>query len=259
MGNHLELGDDSTQIPLESYLHSSGNDTRLTCRNNLVLLDARGRMTIIVLTDAHNVVREGIRALLQSQPDLTVVGEGGDGREALKLVEKHRPDILITDLALPGLDGLEVARRIKTDFPQTRVIIMSARSEERYILEALRAGALGYVSKSSTGAELTQAIREVSRGRRYCKPRVSRRAINAFLRRDKPQPLDPYDALTRREREVLHQVISGLTNSEIAEQLSISVTTVATHRTHLMKKLDLHNQTELLRFAAKRGILPSDD
>jgi two-component system response regulator NreC len=216
-------------------------------------------MTSIVLTDAHNVVREGIRALLQSQQDLTVVGEAADGREALKLVEKHRPDILITDLTLPDLDGLEVVRRIEADFPQTRAIVMSARSEERYVLQALKAGALGFVSKSSTGAELTQAIREVDRGRRYLRPPVSRRAINAYLRTDQFPPLDLYETLTRREREVLHCAVNGLTNTGIAKQLSISVTTVATHRAHLMKKLGLHNQTELIHFAVKRGILPSDD
>ncbi len=216
-------------------------------------------MTSIVLTDAHNVVREGIRALLQSQHDLTVVGEAADGREALKLVEKHRPDILITDLSLPDLDGLEVVRRIEADFPQTRAIVMSARSEERYILQALKAGALGYVCKSSTGAELTQAIREVDRGRRYLRPPLSRRTINAYLRTDQVSPQDLYETLTRREREVLHCAVNGLTNAGIAKQLSISVTTVATHRAHLMKKLGLHNQTELIHFAVRRGILPSDD
>ena len=216
-------------------------------------------MSSIVLADAHNVVREGIRALLQSQPDLTVLGETGDGREALKLVEKHRPDMLITDLFMPGLDGLEVVQRVTTDFPETRVIVLSARSDERYILQALKVGALGYVDKSSTGADLIRAVREVAKGRRYLRPRLSRRVINGFLSKATPPPLDPYETLTRREREVLHHVIKGLTNAEIAQELSVAVTTVATHRAHLMKKLGVHNQTELLHLAAKRGILPSGD
>ncbi|MBI4790013.1 MAG: response regulator transcription factor [Chloroflexi bacterium] len=216
-------------------------------------------MTSIVLADAHNVVREGIRALLQSQPDLTVVGEAADGREALNLVEKHHPDMLITDLFMPGLDGLEVVRRVRADYPQTQLMVLSARSDDRYILQALRFGALGYVDKSSTGADLIQAVREVAEGRRYVKPPLSRRVINTYLNKRKPLPLDPYETLTRREREVLYHVINGFTNAEIAKQLSISVTTVATHRAHLMKKLGLHNQTELLHLAAKRGILPSED
>ncbi len=216
-------------------------------------------MTSIVLADGLNVVREGIRALLQSQPDLTVVGEAASGREALKLVEEYRPDILITDLFMPGLDGLEVVRRVSEEYPETRIIVLSAHSEERYVLSALRRGALGYVDKSSHSADLVKAIDEVAQGRRYLIPPVSRRTIGAYLRRVKEAPLDPYETLTSREREVLYHAIAGLTNPEIARQLSVSVTTVATHRAHLMKKLGLHSQTELLHFAARRGILPPDD
>ncbi len=216
-------------------------------------------MTSIVLADGLTVVREGIRALLQSQPDLNVVGEAASGREALKLVEEYRPDILITDLFMPGLDGLEVVRRVSEEFPETRSIVLSAHSEERYVLNALRRGALGYVDKSSHSADLVKAIDEVAQGRRYLIPPLSRRTINAYLRRAQEAPLDPYETLTSREREVLYHAIAGLTNPEIARQLSVSVTTVATHRAHLMKKLGLHNQTELLHLAARRGILPPDD
>ncbi len=216
-------------------------------------------MTSIVLADGLTVVREGIRALLQSQPDLNIVGEAASGREALKLVEEYRPDILITDLFMPGLDGLEVVRRVSEEFPETRSIVLSAHSEERYVLNALRRGALGYVDKSSHSADLVKAIDEVAQGRRYVIPPLSRRTINAYLRRAQEAPLDPYETLTSREREVLYHAIAGLTNPEIARQLSVSVTTVATHRAHLMKKLGLHNQTELLHLAARRGILPPDD
>jgi two-component system response regulator NreC len=216
-------------------------------------------MTSIVLADGLNVVREGIRALLQSQPDLTVVGEAASGREALKLVQEHHPDLIITDLFIPGLDGLEIVRRVTEEYPETRAIVLSAHTEERHVLNALRLGALGYVSKSSTSRDLFKAIHEVSQGRRFLLPPLSRRVINGFLNKAKQAPPDPFDTLTSREREVLYHAIAGLTNAEIGKQLSVSVTTVATHRAHLLKKLGLHSQTELLHLAARRGILPPDD
>ncbi len=221
-------------------------------------MNVRDKGTTIVLADAHNIVREGIRALVQSHRDLRVVGQAADGRDALRLVERHQPDILITDLAMPGLNGLELTRQVAADFPKTHVIILAARSEEHHVLSALKNGALAFVNKFSPAAELFQAIREVSKGRRFLKP-LSARAIKRHLEDGEISPPDPFETLTRREAEILDQLIIGRTYAEIARELSISATTVATHRAHVMKKLGLHNRTELIHRAARRGILPTDD
>ena len=212
-------------------------------------------MTKIVLADDHHVVRQGLRSLLEAEPDFSVVGETGDGVEAAQLAERLRPDVLVLDLMMPGLNGLEVTRQVSQRSPQTRVVILSMHANEAHVLEALRAGAAAYVLKESTSAELVRAVHEAVAGRRYLSPPLSERAIEVYLQKAKPAALDPYETLTTREREVLHLVAEGHTNAEIAERLFISRRTVETHRANLMRKLGLRTQTDLIRYALRRGIL----
>ena len=215
-------------------------------------------MTTIVLADDHQVVRNGLRVLLEAEPDFSVVGEAGDGLEAVRLVERLQPDVLVLDLMMPGLNGLEVARQVSQRSPQTRVVILSMYDNEAYVLEALRAGAAAYVPKESTSAELVRAIREAVAGRRYLSPPLSERAIEIYIQKAESAALDPYETLTAREREVLHLVAEGHTNAEIAARLFVSPRTVETHRANLMRKLGLHTQTDLIRYALRRGILPME-
>jgi len=215
-------------------------------------------MTTIVLADDHHIVRQGLRSLLEAEADLSVVGETGDGLEAAQLVERLRPDVLVLDLMMPGLNGLEVTRRVSQRSPQTRIVILSMHANEAHVLEALRVGAAGYVLKESTAAELVRAVREAAAGRRYLSPPLSERAIEAYMQKAESAALDSYETLTAREREVLHLVAEGHTNTEIAERLFISRRTVETHRANLMRKLDLRTQTDLISYALRRGILPME-
>jgi len=215
-------------------------------------------MTTIVLADDHHVVRQGLRSLLEAEPDFSVVGETGDGLEAAQQVERLQPDALVLDLMMPGLNGLEVTRQVSRRSPRTCVVILSMYANEAYVLEALRAGAAAYVLKESTSAELVRAIREAVAGRRYLSPPLSERAIESYMQKAESAELDPYETLTAREREVLHLVAEGHTNAEIAGRLFISRRTVETHRTNLMRKLGLRTQTDLIRYALRRGILPME-
>lgn len=215
-------------------------------------------MTTIVLADDHHVVREGLRALLESEPDFAVVGEAADGLEALQVVEKNAPDVLIVDLKMPAMDGLEVTRCVHMNCPRTRVIILSTHAAENYVVRALKNGALAYVLKSSTGAALIHAVHEVLQGRRYYSPPITQGAIDFYLQNAHHSVSDLLETLTGREREVMHWALQGLTNAEIADKLCVSVSTIASHRANLMQKLGLHSQTELIRYAFDRGILTVD-
>ena len=213
-------------------------------------------MTRIVVAEDHIVVREGLCTVLKAQPDFHVVGEAEDGLQVVALVERLQPEVLVLDLMLPGLNGLEVARQVRQRAPQTRVVILSMYSTEAYVVEALRAGALGYILKRSSSAELVHAIHEAAAGRRYLSPSLSDLLIDAYIRRVENEALDPYHTLTAREREVLHLTASGHTNSDIAARLSISPRTVERHRANMMHKLGLQSHTDLIRYALQRGILP---
>ncbi len=215
-------------------------------------------MTRILLADDHHVVRQGLRALLQSEPHFELVGEAGDGLEAVRLAERLKPDVLITDVMMPGLNGLEVARQVSKSLPRTRIIILSMYTNDAYVFEALKNGALGYVLKDSQAADLIQAVREVAAGRRYLSPPLSERALELYMRQVESVPEDPYELLTDREREVLQLVAEGRTSAEIAERLFISPRTAEGHRANLMRKLNLQTQADLIRFAVKRGIVPLD-
>jgi len=211
----------------------------------------------ILLADDHQVVREGFRALLQAEPDFEIVAETGDGLEAVRLAEHQKPHVLVVDLMMPGLNGLEVARQITQRLPRTHIVVLSMHANEAYVLEALKNGACAYVLKDASAAELVRAVREANVGRRYLSPPLSEPAIDNYIQRTRnSDSLDLYDTLTNREREVLQLGAEGHTNAEIAGRLFISPRTVETHRANVMHKLGLRSQTELVRYALQRGILP---
>lgn len=212
-------------------------------------------MISILLADDHVVVRQGLRSLLEAQPEFSIVAEASGGLEALQGVERFHPQVTILDLMMPGLGGLEVARRVQF---QTRVVILSMHDNEAYVVEALRNGALGYVLKDSTADDLVQAVRAAAEGRRYLSAPLSERMIDRYLHKVQSGPLDPYDTLTAREREVLQLAAEGLSSAEISNRLSISPRTAEIHRSNLMHKLGLHSQTDLIRFAIKKGIVSLD-
>ncbi len=215
-------------------------------------------MPTIVLADDHHIVRQGLRALLESEPNFRLVGETGDGLAAVRLAEKLQPQILITDVMMPGLNGLEVTRQVRKAAPQTRVIILSMHANDAYVVEALKNGAVGYVLKDSQASDLVQAVKEVAAGRRYLSPPLSEREIELYIKKVEHAPEDPYESLTNREREVLQMAAEGRTSAEIAERLFISPRTAEGHRANVLRKLALQNHTDLVRFALKRGILPLD-
>ena len=211
-------------------------------------------MTTVLLADDHAVVRHGLRALLE--PEFRVVAETGDGLEVADLAERARPDIVVLDLMMPGLNGLDVTRQVHQRLPKTRIVVLSMHPDEAYVVEALKSGASGYVLKGSGAEELTLAIRECAAGRRYLSPSLSERVITSYIERfESSSAVDPYEMLTPREREVLHLTAEGLSNPRIAKRLSLSVRTVESHRANLMRKLGIHTQAELIRYALDRGIL----
>jgi DNA-binding NarL/FixJ family response regulator len=215
-------------------------------------------MPNILLADDHNIVRQGLRALLQSEPHFRLVGEASDGIEAVRLAERLKPDVLITDVMMPGLNGLEVARQVSRSLPNTRIIILSMYTNDAYVIEAFKNGALGYVLKDSEASDLIQAVKEVISGNRYLSPPLSERALELYMQKLESAPSDPYELLTTREREVLQLVAEGKTSAEIANRLFISPRTAEGHRANLMRKLGLQTNADLIRFALKRGILPLD-
>jgi two-component system, NarL family, response regulator NreC len=213
----------------------------------------------ILLADDHQIVREGFRALLQAEPDFEIAAETGDGLDAVRLAEHHKPNVLVVDLMMPGLNGLEVARQITQRLPRTRIVVLSMHANEAYVLEALKNGASAYVLKDASAADLVRAVREANAGRRYLSPPLSEPAIDSYIQRARTSDsLDLYDTLTNREREVLQLAAEGHTNAEIAARLFISPRTVETHRANVMHKLGLRSQTELVRYALQRGILPME-
>jgi len=215
-------------------------------------------MTTIVLADDHRIVRQGLRALLTAEENFKVIGEADDGREALDVVRRLNPDVLVLDLMMPGLNGLEVARQLHRQTPKVGVVVLSMYDDEGFVLEALANGVSAYVLKDSNSSDLVQAVHEVAAGRRYLSPPLSDRAIETYLQMAKTGAMDKHETLTTREREVLQLSAEGHTNSEIAARLGISTRTAETHRSRLMHKLGLHTQSDLIRYALKRGIIPME-
>jgi DNA-binding NarL/FixJ family response regulator len=213
-------------------------------------------MTTVLLVDDHHVVRRGIRALLENEVGILVVGEAGTGVEAARLAQQLKPDVLVIDLMLADMSGLEVIRQLRKRAPVTSAVVLSMYGNDCYVVEALQAGAKAYVLKDSPPEELMRAVREAALGRRYLAPPLSDRAIEVYLLRSEDSRLDPYDMLTAREREVLHLAAQGMTSSATANRLCISPRTVEVHRARVMQKLGLHNRTELIHFAIRRGIIP---
>lgn len=212
-------------------------------------------MITIGLAEDHNVVRQGFKLVLTAEQDFKLVGEAADGLEAVKLVETKKPNVLLLDLMLPRLHGLEVVRQLKRDQSQTKVIILSMHADEPYVMEALRNGACGYVLKDCTAADLVQAVRTVAAGRRYLSPVLAERALTGYVEHPGASDLDVYETLTNRERLVFQLAAEGKTSGEIATALFISPRTAETHRANLMRKLSLRSQTDLVRFAIRRGII----
>jgi two-component system response regulator NreC len=216
-------------------------------------------LTTILLADDHEVVRRGLRALVEAEEGFKLIGETGDGLKAVTLVERLRPDVLVVDVMMPGLNGLDVTLQVTKRSPDTKSIVLSMHSDQSYVLQALRNGASGYVLKESSADELVRAIKEVTAGRRYLSPPLSEHAIQAYVEMAKEASLDPYETLTDRERQVLHLAAEGCNNVEVAARLCISPRTAETHRTNLMRKLDLHGQTDLVRYALRRGVITIEE
>lgn len=212
----------------------------------------------ILLADDHPFVRRGIRNLLDSETDLSVVGEAEDGVQVVQLAEKFRPDILVVDLMMPNLNGLEVLKQVRHRSPKTRMVVLSMQSAEPYVVEAFRSGAVGYVLKDSAPDELIYAIRQALIDVRYLSPKLPERLITAMTEPARKAEQDAYENLTDREREVFQMAAEGKTAAEIAKILSISPRTAELHRGRMMNKLGLRSQTDLVRYAVKRGILPLD-
>ena len=210
----------------------------------------------IVIAEDHTILREGLRALISSQEDLEVVGEAGDGREAVRQVEDLMPDLILMDLSMPKMNGIEAIREIGRRIPQTRILALTVHKTEEFILEVLQAGADGYIPKDASSNELMMAIRSVLMGKRYLCPSVSRVVIEGYLEsRRTPESSTPWATLTKREREILKLIAEGHKNKEIADYLCISVKTVEKHRANLMKKLDLHSAAALTAYAMERGLV----
>jgi DNA-binding NarL/FixJ family response regulator len=214
--------------------------------------------TPILLADDHQVVLDGLKALLLGEPDLEVIGQATDGLQVLPKVLELKPAILVLDLMMPGLNGLEVARQVHERAPETKVIVLSMHANDAYVVEALRNGAAGYVLKQAEARALVDAIRAVRGGARYLSPPLSEEKLERWQRDAKSSPVDPYDTLSTREREVLQLAAEGLTSAEIGARLTIGKRTVETHRANLQRKLGLKTQAELIRLAVKKGLVGVD-
>jgi DNA-binding NarL/FixJ family response regulator len=210
----------------------------------------------ILLADDHAVVRDGLRALLEKQPDMAVSGEASDGREAVRIAEEDAPDVVVMDIAMPNMNGIEATRRIVASRPATGVVILSMHQDESYVLRSLKAGARGYLLKDSLRSDVVEAIRLVAQGRSFLTRKVSRLLQEDYVRQMERRGVeDSYDLLTDREREILQLIAEGRTNKEVASVLNIGLTTVETHRMHILQKLGLHSIPELILYAVRKGII----
>jgi DNA-binding NarL/FixJ family response regulator len=213
----------------------------------------------IVIAEDHTILREGLRSLLSSNPSFEIVGEAEDGREAIKCVEKFKPDLILTDLSMPRMNGMEAIKEIKRESPTIKVLVLTVHRAEEYILATFRAGADGYLLKDSTHAELVMAVKKVLSGKHYISPEISEKVIEGYLDgRRTLKTKSSWETLTQREREILKLIAEGYKNKGIADDLCISVKTVEKHRANLMEKLDLHSIQALTVFAIERGLVTKE-
>jgi DNA-binding NarL/FixJ family response regulator len=213
-----------------------------------------GRIRVIIADD-HGILREGIRALVSLSSDVEVVAEVADGRAAVDACKALDPDVVLMDIAMPGLGGLEATLELKREHPRTKVLVLTQYEDREYVRRFLKAGVSGFVLKKAAGSALIDAIRAVHGGGLVLDPQVAREAMEELGKPEQTSGQDPYETLTDREKQVLKLVAEGHSNKEVAEVLGISVKTAMTHREHVMEKLDLHNRTDLVRFALKRGVI----
>ena len=210
----------------------------------------------VLVVDDHAIMRDGIRALLDIYDEVEIVGEASEGKEAIEKTRELLPDVIVMDIAMPGMDGLEATRRITKKNPKVKVLVLTQYDNKEYILSTIKAGAAGYVPKRAVSSELISAIRAVYKGESFLYPSAAAALIEDYLRQAEGE--EPYDRLTAREREILKLIAEGHTSREIAEMLFISLKTVLGHRTRIMEKLDLHNRTELIKYAMRKGLVSMD-
>ena len=210
----------------------------------------------ILLADDHTVVRKGLRLLLENQPDFSVIADAADGRETVALVEQHQPDVVVMDVAMPILNGIEAARQITAKFPQAAIVFLSMHADEGYVLRALKAGARAYLLKDSAEYDLINAIRAVVEGKAFFSPAISKMLVEDYLRQMRERDVeDSYELLTRREREILQLLAEGKNNKDVANLLNLSLYTVDTHRSNIFQKLNLHSSAELILYAVRKGVI----
>ncbi len=214
----------------------------------------------VLVIDDHELVRSGIKALLEKSEDIRVVGEAGDGHEALACIRETNPDVVLLDISLPGLNGLEVAAKARKDFPRLRIVFVSMHSNEEYVLQALKVGASGYVLKQASSGELELAVRSAKKGETFLSPAISNTVVSDYMARLKGGSVrkpgaNPFEVLTSRQREILQLIAEGLSTKEIAQKLGLSVNTVEVHRANLMERLNIHDIAGLVRYAIQTGII----
>lgn len=210
----------------------------------------------LLLADDHTVVRQGLRKVLEEQPEWEVVAEAGDGREAVRLAEQFKPDVSILDVAMPRLNGIETTRQIARRVPSTRILILSMYADEAYVRQILHAGAAGYLLKDSADVDLIQAVSEVARGKSFFSPAIARVMLDDHVRKPAESSVsDRYESLSQREREIFQLIAEAKTNKEMAALLNVSVSTIETHRARIMDKLGLHSAAEIVLYAVRRGVI----
>ncbi len=216
-----------------------------------------GKIKVLVADD-HTILRQGIKSLLANEEEIEVIGEAKNGREALTIIEETLPDVILMDIAMPGLNGLEATRRIKKRFPRMKVLVLTMYTNEEYIFQILNAGANGYLVKETAFQDLISAIKAVYKNEAFMSPSISKKVINSYIKRAQNDEQEICEILTTREREILQLIAEGNSSKKIAELLFISPKTVETHRTHIMDKLNIHNRTGLVKYAIRKGIVDVD-